>query len=150
RGNLAEREVPPLSVSDFRLLLERRLGGLDSQLNVDALFRRMGGNALFLSVFADDLAASGRPLTLNPDQAPASLEAVFRLIYDRVRGRRDGQPVTAEGRQRARLLQLLCVAREPLGVEELGGLMAAWGEPLYQDECRDRVEEMSQWLLEAG
>src|SRR5207244_8952805 len=67
---------------------------------------------------------------------------------DRVRQRRPGEAVPPEGRQKARLLQLLSVAREPLELEALCGLMAAWGEPLFLDDSRDRLEEMSQWLLE--
>jgi WD40 repeat protein len=159
RGNLTEREVPPLGLEDFLRLLERKLGaeavrGLARSVDFEALFERLGGNALFLSVFADDLgerwaeaARAGRPLRVSPDEVPATLEAVFRQVYDRVRGKKDGQPLSPEGRQRARLLQLLCVAREALPIEALSGLMAAWGEPLFLDECRDRLEEMSQWLL---
>jgi WD40 repeat protein len=159
-GNLEEREVPPLSPADFRGLLERRLPAeavraLEQTARPDELFRRLHGNPLFLRCVADDLAArwqeaqrTGKSLVFDGGQMPATLDALMRDIYDRVRGRRDSGPVPAEGRQRARLLQLLCVAREPLDLEALCGLIAAWGEPLWLDDCRDRVEEMSQWLLE--
>ena len=116
RGNLTERNVPALSPEDFRLMLERRLEStvvrsLERSVDFDALFERMGGNPLFLAVFADDLAqrwaeaaGAGQPLTVNPDEVPATLEAVFRHVCDRVRGRRNGQAFPLEGRQRARLL----------------------------------------------
>jgi putative hemolysin len=162
RGDLQERPLEPLSEADFRLLLGRRLGagwegGLGPGMDVGLLFRRLQGNPLFLCCFADDLArsreeASGAGAKPGVDLAalPATLEAVFRGVYDRVRGRAEGRPQPPEGRQRARLLQLLCVAREPLTVVQLAELLAEDGLPLLLEDCRDRVKEMSQWLLEAG
>src|SRR5262249_34177923 len=47
-------------------------------------------------------------------------------------------------------MQLLCVAREPLGFEDLTGLMAAADSPLSMEDCRDRIGEMSQYLLDGG
>src|SRR5262249_57880959 len=55
-----------------------------------------------------------------------------------------------EGRQKARLLQFLCLAREALGVEELSGLMTADGVALSPEDCRDRLFEMSAYLLDTG
>ena len=162
RGCLEERALEPLTEADFRLLLERRLEagvvrGLQRVIDFGAVFRRLGGNPLFLHCVVDDLgerwalaAREGRPLTVSAESLPATLEAAFRGIYDRVRNQRPGEATAAEGRQRARLLQLLCVAREPLELEQLAGLTAADDRPLLLEELRDRVEEMSQWLLEVG
>src|SRR5205823_16958 len=144
-GNLEERPVEPLSVAEFRLLLERRLEAgavhaLERLVNFHELFTRMLGNPLFLGCFLDDLAdrwakaaRTGTPLTLDARQLPTSLEAVFQTIYNRIRQRQEGQPLPPEGRQKARLLQLLSVAREPLGLEELAGLMTVWGESIFLD-----------------
>jgi WD40 repeat protein len=157
--NLEERSVPPLSAADFRRLLESRLEeaavqALGGQVSADELFERMAGNPLFLLCFVDDLAQrwaearrAVRPWAFDVSRVPTSLGAVMRAVYERVRGR-DGGGQQPEGRQRARVLQLLCVAREPLGLEALCELMTAWGEPLLLEDCRDRVEEMSQYLLE--
>ena len=77
-----------------------------------------------------------------------SYAAFFWEVYNRVAEKSGTRWTSAEGRHKARLLQLLCVAREGMDVESLSELMGQWGEPLFLDDCRDRVEEMSQWLLE--
>jgi WD40 repeat protein len=144
------------------MFLERRLEAgvvrvVERQVDLGEVFRRLGGNPLFLHYFADDLARrweesarAGEVLAIDLEALPATLEAVFRGIYDRARGRRDGQAPPAEGRQRARLLQLLCVAREALSVAQLAGLLAADGQGLLLEEVRDHVEALSQWLLDVG
>ncbi len=159
-GNLDERPVPPLAVEDFRLLLGQRLPTeavrtLEQRVDLSELFGRLEGNPLFIGCLVDDLASrwpeairTDKEPVLDLDRLPTSLAAVFRTIYDRIRERRPGAMVPPEGRQKARLLQLLSVAREPLELEALCGLMTAWGEPLFLDDARDRLEEMSQWLLE--
>jgi hypothetical protein len=154
RGCLQERILDALEESDFRLLLEKRLEAsavhaLEQTLNVAEVFRRLGGNPLFLHCFTDDIAErwtrAGEKGVLPPvdlDALPVTLDAVFRDIYGRIRSNR--------GRQQARLLQFMCVAREALTLEHLAGLMTAEGEALPLEDCRDQVESLSQWLLEAG
>jgi WD40 repeat protein len=157
RGSLEERELGPLSESDFLLFLERRLeaGGvrvLARRVDLGEVFRRLGGNALFLYCFADDVARrwqeAGEAPAVPLEELPVTLEGVFRGIYDRVRGRRD--EAGPAWPQRGRLLQLVCVAREPLSAAQLAGLLAADGQALLLEEVSDHVEALSQWLLEVG
>jgi WD40 repeat protein len=159
---LEERTVPPLSGEDFRLLLERRAGAeavraLAGSVDVRAVFERLGGNPLFLRAaverIADEVAraaAEGRPPRVEPADLPNSYAAFFWDVYKKVAEKSGTRWTSAEGRHKARLLQLLCVAREPLGFEELAGLLAADGHTLPLEDCRDRVAEMSQYLLESG
>lgn len=161
-GVMQERALEPLSEDDFHLFLERRLGParlavLELATDLGFLFRRLGGNPLFLQCLVDDLLGNWERIdrgekfpVLDLAALPDSLSAVFRGIYDRVRGRHGGQPVTAEGQQRALLLQFLCIAREPLNLRQLLELLTAAGQPLMLDECRDRLDEMSQCLLDVG
>jgi WD40 repeat protein len=159
---LAERPVPPLSADDFRLLLERRVGaeslrGLAGAVDLRAVFERLGGNPLFLRAAVERLAeeagraaAEGRPPRIDPADLPNSYAAFFWEVYNRVAEKSGTRWTSAEGRHKARLLQLLCVAREPLGFEDLAALLAADGHALPLEDCRDRVAEMSQYLLESG
>jgi WD40 repeat protein len=162
-NGLRERAVPPLTEADFRLLLERRLESgalrsLEAAVDLGAVFRRLGGSPLFLRAAAERIAeeaaqaaVAGRSPHLDAAELPASLGAFFREVYQsRVAGKVGTQWTSEEGRQRARLLQRLCVAREALDFEELTGLMAAAGTPLALEDCRDRIDEMSQFLLDAG
>jgi WD40 repeat protein len=161
-GGLAERAVPALSEADFRLLLERRLEAgtvraLEGEIDFAALFVRLGGSPLFLraavDLIADEVtraAAEGRPPRVRPADLPNSYEAFFHQVYNRIGEREGTRWTSAEGKHKARLLQLLAVAREPLHYEELAGLMDAQGDPLTLEDCRDRVDEMSQYLLEVG
>jgi WD40 repeat protein len=158
RGRLDERELAPLAAADLASLLEKRLGaaaaGLRSAVDFDDVFRRLSGNPLLLCCFLDDLAdrwaasrGAGAPLTFDVAEVPTTLENVFRNVYDRVRERGGAAGAAENGRVKARLLHLLCVARFPLTLEQLAELLAADGTPLLLEDCRDRVEEMSQWLL---
>jgi WD40 repeat protein len=155
-SGLTERAMPPLTEADFRLLLARRLEpeslrALESAVDLGEVFRRLGGSPLFLRAAADRIAAAGPAPHLDPAELPASLGAFFRDIYQtQIAARVGTQWTSEEGRQRARLLQKLCVASEALDFEELTGLMAAAGTPLSLEDCRDRIDEMSQFLLDAG
>jgi WD40 repeat protein len=160
---LQERPAPRLEEADFRLLLERRLEvgvlrALEAAVDFGAVFHQLDGNPLFLRAAVDRIAdeaaqaaADGRPPRIDPGELPASLEAFFRDVYQRrIAGKVGTQWASVEGRHRAQLLKLLCVAREALGFEELARLMAAAGMPLALEDCRDRVNEMSQFLLDTG
>jgi WD40 repeat protein len=158
--DLEEWEVPPLSEADLRPVLERRLGPealkvLDEQVDWSALFRRLQGNPLFLQRALDRIvkAASAAPAgaaALDVGRLPANLETLFRDIYDEIAERDGTRSRREEGRQKGRLLQFLCLAREPLDVDQLAELMAAAGMPLFVEDCRDRLLELSQYLLDAG
>ena len=64
------------------------------------------GERVRVRVRARDVSlALARPAGLSVlNVLPATLDATFRDIYNRIRERRDGQPVSATGRQKARLL----------------------------------------------
>jgi WD40 repeat protein len=160
---LEEWQVPPLAEKDFRLLLERRLEApvvraLAGAVDFRAVFERLGGNPLFLRAAVDRLAveaeraaSEGRPPRVDPADLPNSYAAFFWDVYHHKVAEKAGTRWTSpEGRLKARLMQLLCVAREPLGFEDLAGLMAAAETPLSLEDCRDRVGEMSQYLLDGG
>jgi WD40 repeat protein len=152
-SKLEEWEVPPLSEADLRPVLERRLGtealqALDRSVDWRALFQRLQGNPLFLQRAIDRLGRT--PGVLDLERLPANLEAFFRDIYNEIAERDGVRYATPEGRQKAKLLHLLCVAREPLDVEQLGELIALAGLPLLLEDCRDRLLEMSQFLLDVG
>ncbi len=159
---LEEQPLPPLSEADLRAFLARRLQpeallALDSLIDFTALFRQLEGNPLFLHFFADDFAAKwaraerdGLPLRVDLATLPVTLDGLFRAIHDQLSEREGGRQSTDGGRRKARLLQFLCLAREPLTVEQLSELTVADARPLLLGECRDRVEEMSQWILDTG
>lgn len=162
-AGLDEAVVPPLTEEDFRRLLGRHVGDeaaarLEERGELSAVFRHLEGNPLFLAAAAEliaaearQAAAEGRPPRVDAATLPASQEAFFRDIYYRRIGERAGTRWTSEpGRHKAELMKLLAVAREPLGFEELAGLAAAAGLPLSTEECRDRLEEMSSFLLDVG
>jgi WD40 repeat protein/tRNA A-37 threonylcarbamoyl transferase component Bud32 len=161
-AGLEERPVPPLSEADFRDLLAARLGAqalrlLEDTVDLTSVFARLGGNPLFLRAAVERIAAEvgqagreGRAPRVEVGELPASYAAFFRDVYNRLGERAGTRWTSAEGRHKARLLQLLCVAREPLGCAELAGLMAAQGEALPPEDCRDRVDEMSPYLLDTG
>jgi WD40 repeat protein len=161
-SGLEEWALPPLSPDDFRLLLERRLEAgtvrrLESAVDFGAIFDRLGGNPLFLRGAVDRIsdeitraAAEGREPRIVAAELPGTTEAFFRAIYQRIAEREGTRWTREEGRHKASLLKFLTIAREPLGLEELTGLMAAAGHPLSLEDCRDRLDEMSQYLLDTG
>jgi hypothetical protein len=87
---------------------------------------------------------------IDPEALPGTLEALFEDICNEIGEKAGTRFTTPEGRHKARLLQLLCLAREPLGLEQLSELLAHDGTPLSLEDCRDRVFEMSPFLLDAG
>jgi WD40 repeat protein len=159
---LDESELPPLSEADLPAVLARQpdlqaVQSVAGAVDWVGLFCRLGGNPLFLQRAFDRIVrmarqalAAGVPLQLDLDTLPATLEALFEDIYNEVAERQGMRYTTPEGRHKARLLQLLCLAREPLGFDQLAGLLAADGTPLPLEDCRDRIMEMSQYLLDVG
>jgi WD40 repeat protein len=160
--DLEEWDLPPLSEEDLPPILERRLAGaagtgLNDLLDWKELFRRLQGNPLFLQRALDRVGkaleqarSAGAPPRIDLEALPATLDALFQDIYGEIAEREGTRSRTPEGRQKARLLHLLCLTREPLGLEALAGLMAAADLPLSLEDCRDRVLEMSQYLLDTG
>ncbi len=154
--------LAPLTADDFRSLLSARLDAaalqaVERDLGVATLFGRLAGNALQLSMAIERLvelagqsSARGVPLRLSWGDLATTQDAIFRQVYNRI-GERDGTRWTSEaGKHRARLLQLLCVAHEGLGYEELSGLLAEDGTELSLEDCRDRVDEASPYLIDVG
>jgi WD40 repeat protein len=160
--DLEEWQLPPLSPADLPLVLERRLEpGIVRQLGqrVDwqELFERVQGNPLFLQRALDQIARwttvaqpEGSPSPIDLDALPTTLAGLFQDVYNEIAEKHQTRYTRPEGRQKSRLLQLLCLAREPLGMEQLNELMAADGQPLSLEDCRDRVLEISQYLLDTG
>jgi WD40 repeat protein len=160
---LEEWPLRPLSHDDLWPVLRRRLQAeLSAEADVEpllervtalvdwpALFDRLQGNPLFLQRALDQAVHAARAgSAVRPDAFPATLEALFGAIYNEI-AEKDGTVYRRpEGRLKARLLHFFCLAREPLGFEALCGLLAADGTPLSLEECRDRVWEMSPYLLE--
>jgi len=151
---LEERPLEPFSLASFRELLKARLGtevvqALQGRVHFPELFERVGGNALLLGEMVTALRqrwqAHGVALRFRAEELPATLEGVFRAIYDRVRGVRD-----AAGRRRGRLLQLLAVAREALSAGQLAELLSMGETAATLEECRDGLEEVSAYLQETG
>jgi WD40 repeat protein len=158
-GCLEERALEPLTLPEFAQLVERRLeppaaAALRKAVPQEELFQRIGGNPLYLHCLLDQVAGrwqqavqSGTPSSFSETQFSPTLEAVFQESYERIR---EGRAATATGRQKARLLQLICVARQPLTAEQLSELMEASGLPLSPEDCWRRLEEISQWLHDDG
>ncbi|MFO0953845.1 MAG: AAA family ATPase [Isosphaeraceae bacterium] len=157
-----EQDVPRLSADDFRLLLEKSLEAgtvrqLAATVDFPAVFERLEGNPLFLTgavrAIADEVsraAAEGRAPQVDVSTLPNTHATYFRDVYNRIGERQGTRWTTPEGRHKAALLKFLCLAREPLGYAELAGLMAADGQPLNLEDVRDRLDEMSQYLLDVG
>jgi hypothetical protein len=164
---LEEWPLRPLSQDDLWPLLRRRLGSelpgadldagmarISDALDWPGLFDRLQGNPLFLQRALDRVVAelirtpAGTPLRLGPEAFPTTLEALFQSICNEI-GEKDGTAFRREeGRIKSRLLHFLCLAREPIGVDALRALLAAEAQPLSLEACRDRVWEMSRYLLE--
>jgi WD40 repeat protein len=164
---LEEWPLRPLSQDDLWPLLRKRVGAelpdedvdratarITAALDWPALFDRLQGNPLFLQRALDQVVVAlraaplGGPLRIGLHAFPATLEALFQSIYNEVAEKEGTLYRRPEGRAKARLLHLLCLAREPLGFDALGALLAAGGQPLSLEDCRDRVWEMSPYLLE--
>jgi WD40 repeat protein len=161
-GGLEEWEVPPLAEEELPRLLERQLGAaavgqLEGVVDWRGLFHRLRGNPLFLRRALDRIAsavrkapAGGTPSPVSLESLPATFDAFFEEIYNDIADRESTRFRSSEGRHKARLLAFLCLAREPLGFEPLSELMTSVGNPLTQEVCRDRLFEMSQYLLDTG
>ncbi|MBK6518113.1 MAG: AAA family ATPase [Polyangiaceae bacterium] len=142
-GALDELALPPLSVREVALVLERlapRVAADDA--TIDLIAGLTGGLPLLVRHAALELARSVGTLDLLT--LPRTLGA---LSADIVRELSSG-PTQTRG-ARSRILELLAVAREPLDVHALVRLCELEGDPVSLDELRDHVEAMSPALLEA-
>jgi DNA polymerase III delta prime subunit len=160
--SLREWSLEPLTEDDLPAVLGRRLGkpevGSTATLtDWSGLFRRLQGNPLLihraLNRIAEAAAEAGRdsrPLRIDIGDYPGTLDDLFRDIYDEIAEKRGSREATPEGRRKGLLLQLLCTAREPIGLGALSELMSELGEPLTQESCRDLILGISQYLLDAG
>jgi hypothetical protein len=148
-------QVPPLT-EGLPPILQRWLE-VGRRRQLVGMIDRLYGNPLLLQRALQRITQEvtkaqheGRPFQVDLDTLPGTLEDLFRDIYNEI-GEREGTRFrSAEGRHKARLLQFLCLAREALGFEQLAGLMAVDGTPLSREDCRDRVLEVSAYLLDTG
>jgi WD40 repeat protein len=140
-----EIAIPPLSPGDLATLAEKRLGGA-LPVPLDVLLDRTGGSPLLatraIAVIERAIAAGEAP---RPEALPATVSEVADGIYREIAEKTGSNPQSAAGRERARLLQILAVAREPLAIADLADLA-----PLPLETARDRVAEASRFLLDRG
>src|SRR5262249_20356195 len=165
--HLEEWPLRALSQDDLWPLLRRRLqvelpdedidtlmARIEEAADWPGLFEHLQGNPLFLQRALDQVVRAlhhtpaGHPLRLGLHEFPATLEALFGSIYAEIAEKEGTQYRRPEGRVKARLLHLLCLAREPIGFDALQALLAADGSPITLEDCRDRIWEMSPYLLE--
>jgi len=124
----------------------------------------MDGNPLFLRLAVDRIQRTiqqarmaGRTLPMFvPTDFPNEVNSVFEDVYRRISGRSDAKTLDSQGKLRAALLHLLVVAREPLSIGSLRGLLECLepnasngaGQVTFRD-VRNLVMEMSEYLLAA-
>ena len=152
-ADLEQWEVPPLGERDAASIIARKLSGITGADRVDAgaVSARAGGNPLLVTraaaVLARDLAGGGAP---RIEALPASIAEVFEGIYREIADKDGARPPSEVGEQKARLLQLLAVAREPLGIAELSLLAEAHALPRSPDTLRDLLVGASRFLADAA
>jgi 8-oxo-dGTP pyrophosphatase MutT (NUDIX family)/tetratricopeptide (TPR) repeat protein len=159
---LEEWPLPPLVQEDVRDFFAQHLGAdavgeLQGRIDWTQLFQRIQGNPLMLRAALPGFAKTLEKARLEDsvrqidlDSLPATLGAFFHDAYREIVGGGGVHRADESSRHRARLLQFLCLAREPLGFEQLAELLQADGKAISLEDCRDRVFEMSQFLLDAG
>lgn len=133
-------DLPPLSMQDFRLMLERRLEASVARRLPDAelarVFASLDGNALLLGWAIQQLGEHWEALSRGAavPEIAGSLQDFFQAIYDDVRAR---------GEAATRALKVLCVARAPLGRAEVSVVSGAGPEV-----CSDALDQISERLRE--
>jgi 8-oxo-dGTP pyrophosphatase MutT (NUDIX family)/tetratricopeptide (TPR) repeat protein len=154
--------LPPLSDVDLDSFLKQRLKGLGERalegiLDKQSLLERSQGNPLFLRRALDYIfenlekaRATGSRPQIDLESLPATLDDLFEDIYNEIAEKKIHESATEQGRHKARLLKMLCVAREPLGIEQLSELTSADQAELTLEECNDFVSQISQYLLDVG
>src|SRR5207249_2383708 len=107
---------------DLPLVLERRLQSdelarLQGRIDWQQLFDGLGGNPLFLHRALDRLVHAFRqardgqgPPPISLESLPATLDDLFQDIYAEIAEKEGTRYRSVEGRHKARLLQLLCLA----------------------------------------
>jgi WD40 repeat protein len=155
---LSVETLPPLTIEDLPFFLESYLdtgllGELRTKLDFDGLFERTKGNPLFLKRAVERILdevrqsrAKGTPIPcIDILTFPNTVEAVFEDIYREITGK--GQDPTPDARIKARLVQLLSTAQEPLSIGELRNLLRADAYSCSLEDVRDLVMQMSEYLL---
>jgi WD40 repeat protein len=156
---LREYPLQPLGDQDFPPILEQRLGSaariIAEKIDLARLFRRLQGNALLLRRALDRLSMAlespdpdAALATFDIEAFPNDLDTLFGDIYDEIAEKRVGPSIAGE--DKAKLLHLIAMARQPIGLNELPELMGLAGRPLSLEACRDRLLQTSQYLLDTG
>lgn len=156
---LQQADLPPLSPNDLPAFLEKYLDAdqvvelRNRKYDFDALFHRVKGNPLqlwqALNRILEQLQSGPiRDVALiDPREFPSDPEDLFKSIYEKIGEKERGHFRTEAGRVKARMVQLLAIAAEPLNIEDLRGLLEVGDKRLSLEEVRDLLREMSEYLL---
>ncbi|HPG86835.1 MAG TPA: hypothetical protein PLQ29_09070, partial [Spirochaetales bacterium] len=143
-GELEEKSVPALSRTDVRAIVERRAGRAVDASIVDRIAETTAGLPLLVRHAGSMLARATAPGEGDElSELPATLSAFGAESYRAIRGPGDDADV------RGRLFQLLGLAREPIGAAALHDLLQLDGEAVTLEQCREHLESMSSFLVEA-
>jgi WD40 repeat protein len=125
--------IPPMSEGEVEALVQRRaVGRTGASLDAGRLKLRTAGLPLLVRRALDRLHPRSGPV--DYDALPASLSDLFDDVY---------RSVSSASDERATLLQLLCLAREPLDARALAELSSV---PL--ERCHAHLAALSEFLLE--
>lgn len=172
---LTIKNLPPLGPEDLPPFLERYLDPSDitdlrQKIDFKSLFRRTDGNPLFLKRAMERILDEVRQARkknlpvpiIDVDTFPNTVDAVFEDIYCEISEKYGGANTNNIGRVKARLIQMLSIALEPLSISDLRGLLRIdesltsvvykneGREPGWKfslEETRDAVWQMSEYLL---
>lgn len=143
-GELEEKSVPALSRTDVRAIVERRAGRAVDASIIDRIAETTAGLPLLVRHAGSMLARATAPGEGDElSELPATLSAFGAESYRAIRGPGDDADV------RGRLFQLLGLAREPIGAAALHDLLQLDGEAVTLEQCREHLESMSSFLVEA-
>ncbi len=125
--------IPPMTETEVEALVQRRaVGRVAASLDAGRLKLRTAGLPLLVRRAIDRLHPRSGPV--DYDALPSSLSDLFDDVY---------RSVSSASEERATLLQLLCLAREPLDARALSELSSV---PL--ERCHAHLAELSELLLE--
>lgn len=157
--HLAEYPLQPLGPEDVPRLLLRHLSDeqvkeVTASLDLRLLFGRVGGNALLLRHALDVVVAAVKKgpdslRRIHVQSLPDTVEGVFEQIYREIRAGREPE-ARGMGVLRSHLMKCLCVAGQPLDVDQLAELAHLELGEVDFETCREAIADMSQYLLDMG